>query len=234
MATCCSSSTSASPRWSTDWRKNVRGDDAAQFEEFAKRIAQFIEFRKELVRLGTEVSPAKGREWGDNEANRSVRTALNQDLDKLAAIYDARTKRIYAELQARLHWTVWLLSALAHDGARAGGGRHRHHRARGDAAARRHHARDRSRSPAARRRGRFRMSIGTTRSARWRARSACSSRRCERNAELNRTVARRSQGARSAQRAYRAARSNRSASRSSRRSARSAAMPRRCARPRRR
>ena len=66
-----------------EWRKNVRAEDAAQFDEFSRRIAQFIEFRKELVRLGVEVSPAKGREWGDNEANRSVRTALNRDLDAL-------------------------------------------------------------------------------------------------------------------------------------------------------
>jgi methyl-accepting chemotaxis protein len=95
------------------WRKSVRGDDAAQFEEFGKRIAQFIKFRNELVRLGVEVGPAKGREWGDNEANRSVRTALNKDLDKLAGIYDARTKRIYAELQERLNWTIWTLTALA-------------------------------------------------------------------------------------------------------------------------
>ena len=66
------------------------GADAAQFAEFEKRIQQFMEFRKELVRLGTEVAPAKGREWGDNEANRSVRTALNKDLDKLAEIYDTQ------------------------------------------------------------------------------------------------------------------------------------------------
>jgi methyl-accepting chemotaxis protein len=97
----------------TEWRRNVRGDDAAQFEEFSKRIAQFIDFRKELVRLGTEVSPAKGREWGDNEANRSVRTALNRDLDKLATIYDARTKRIYGELQDLLYRTILTLSLLA-------------------------------------------------------------------------------------------------------------------------
>ena len=83
-----------------DWRKHVGSADAAQFAEFDKRIQQFMEFRKELVRLGTEVSPAKGREWGDNEANRSVRTALNKDLDALARIYDARSKQIYAELDA--------------------------------------------------------------------------------------------------------------------------------------
>jgi methyl-accepting chemotaxis protein len=96
-----------------DWRRSVHGDDVEQFAEFSKRIATFIDFRKELVRLGTEVAPEKGREWGDNDANRNVRTALNKDLEKLAAIYDARTKRIYAELEARLHWTVWILSALA-------------------------------------------------------------------------------------------------------------------------
>jgi len=96
-----------------EWRKRVRLDDVKQFEEFAKRIQQFIDFRKELVRLGTEVAPAKGREWGDNEANRSVRTALNKDLEALAAVYDARTKRIYVELQERLYSFAWLLTALA-------------------------------------------------------------------------------------------------------------------------
>src|SRR6185369_5482344 len=43
-----------------DWRKHVGGADAAQFAEFEKRIQQFMEFRKELARLGSEVSPAKG------------------------------------------------------------------------------------------------------------------------------------------------------------------------------
>ncbi|MFL4984396.1 MAG: methyl-accepting chemotaxis protein [Xanthobacteraceae bacterium] len=96
-----------------EWRARVRADDAKQFEEFFKRIQQFIDFRRELVRLGTEVSPAKGREWGDNEANRSIRMALNKDLEALAAVYDARTKRIYLELQERLYWFMWLLTSLA-------------------------------------------------------------------------------------------------------------------------
>ena len=95
-----------------DWRKHVGSADAAQFAAFDKRIQQFIEFRKELVRLGTEVSPAKGREWGDNEANRSVRTALNKDLDALARIYDARSKQVYAELDAGVARTAWFLAAM--------------------------------------------------------------------------------------------------------------------------
>src|SRR4029077_5597541 len=96
-----------------DWRKHVGSADAAQFAEFEKRIQQFMEFRKELARLGSEVSPAKGREWGDNEANRSVRTALNQDLDKLARIYDARSKQVYSQMDAGIQRTAWLLGVLA-------------------------------------------------------------------------------------------------------------------------
>jgi methyl-accepting chemotaxis protein len=95
-----------------DWRKTVQADDARQFKEFSARIAQFMDFRKELVRRGTEINPAAGREWGDNEANRSVRTALNKDLDGLAALYDARAKRTYAELEAITARSFWLLGAL--------------------------------------------------------------------------------------------------------------------------
>ena len=31
-----------------DWRENMRSDVAAQFEEFSRRIAQFIDFRKQI------------------------------------------------------------------------------------------------------------------------------------------------------------------------------------------
>ena len=96
-----------------EWRTRVGGADAAQFAEFDKRIQQFMDFRKELARLGSEVSPAKGREWGDNEANRTVRTALNKDLDKLAQIYDTRSKEIYAALESGIARTAWLLGVLA-------------------------------------------------------------------------------------------------------------------------
>jgi methyl-accepting chemotaxis protein len=95
-----------------EWRGIVGTHDDAQFAEFGKRIQQFMDFRKELVRLGTEVSPAKGREWGDNEANRSVRTALNKDLDNLAKVYETRHKSIHGELERVTVRVFWLCSAL--------------------------------------------------------------------------------------------------------------------------
>src|SRR5436305_13840478 len=52
-----------------DWESLVRADDAAPFVGFKKRIEQFVDFRKELVRRGVEIDGAAGRAWGDNEAN---------------------------------------------------------------------------------------------------------------------------------------------------------------------
>jgi methyl-accepting chemotaxis protein len=93
------------------WQKIVRADDAEQFAAFVKRIEQFRDFRKELVRRAIEIAPAAGREWGDNDANRSVRTALNKDLEAFARIYSERAKRI-GELAARNEVTAWCLTAL--------------------------------------------------------------------------------------------------------------------------
>src|SRR5438445_4247733 len=77
-----------------DWESIVRADDAQQFAVFKKRIEQFVDFRKELVRRGIEIGGAAGREWGDNDANRSVRSALNKDLEALSRVYAERSKQI--------------------------------------------------------------------------------------------------------------------------------------------
>jgi methyl-accepting chemotaxis protein len=83
-----------------DWQSIVRADDAEQFSVFKKRIEQFVDFRKELVRRGVEISGAAGREWGDNDANRTVRTALNKDLEALSKVYAERGKRIAEQTDA--------------------------------------------------------------------------------------------------------------------------------------
>ena len=80
-----------------NWEAIVQTDDAEQFAVFRKRIEQFVEFRKELVRRGVEINAAAGREWGDNDANRSVRSALNKDLEALSRVYAERGKQIARE-----------------------------------------------------------------------------------------------------------------------------------------
>jgi methyl-accepting chemotaxis protein len=93
------------------WQAIVRSDDAEQFATFKKRIEQFVDFRKELVRRGNEIGPAAGREWGDNDANRSVRQALNKDLEALAKVYAERGRKI-AEQTAVNRELAFLLTCL--------------------------------------------------------------------------------------------------------------------------
>jgi methyl-accepting chemotaxis protein len=97
------------------WESIVQADDAQQFATFKKRIDQFVEFRKELVRRAIEVSHEAGREWGDNEANRSVRIALNDDLAALSKVYAERGKRITQDtaLNRQLAFLLTCLGGLA-------------------------------------------------------------------------------------------------------------------------
>src|ERR1700743_3010 len=76
------------------WQGIVQADDAEQFATFKKRIEQFFDFRKELVRRAIDISPAAGAEWRDNDANRNVRSALNKDLEELSKVYVTRAKQI--------------------------------------------------------------------------------------------------------------------------------------------
>jgi methyl-accepting chemotaxis protein len=95
-----------------EWQRIVQPENAEQFAAFAQRIDQFMQFRRELVRLGSEVSPAAGREYGDNDANRSVRSALNKDLEALAKVSADRSARIYGELYQSVRTAAWVLSIL--------------------------------------------------------------------------------------------------------------------------
>ena len=93
------------------WEETILSDDAQQFSAFRQRIVQFIDFRQELVRRATEISPAAGREWGDNDANRALRSQLNLDLEAFARTYKERA-RVAAELGDQGRYAFWYLLAL--------------------------------------------------------------------------------------------------------------------------
>jgi methyl-accepting chemotaxis protein len=94
-----------------NWQELVQADDAQQFATFKKRIEQFVDFRKELVRRGVEINGAAGREWGDNDANRQVRTALNKDLEALSKVYAERSKRLAQQTDIN-HTLAFVLTCL--------------------------------------------------------------------------------------------------------------------------
>src|SRR5215468_8204293 len=98
-----------------NWEALVQADDAEQFAAFKKRVQQFVEFRKELVRRANEIGPAAGREWGDNDANRSVRSALNKDLEALSRVYVERGRKIAAqtEVNRQMSFVLTCLGGVA-------------------------------------------------------------------------------------------------------------------------
>jgi PAS domain S-box-containing protein len=94
-----------------EWEKTADFDDETQFPAFKRRILQFIDFRNELVRRATQISPAAGRAWGDNDANRSLRVALNNDIEAFARRLDDRALLV-AELADRTQMASWYLALL--------------------------------------------------------------------------------------------------------------------------
>jgi len=95
------------------WKRSLREDDTELFEAFSARIAKMIAFRKELARLGMNVSPTAARAWGDVDSGRETRKALNRDLDSLAELYRNRAARVSAELGSGIDRNALWLSAFA-------------------------------------------------------------------------------------------------------------------------
>jgi len=95
----------------TEWEKTADFRDEGRFTAFRERILRFIAFRGELVRRATQIGPDAGRSWGDNEANRSLRVALNNDIEAFERELDDRSKLV-ADLAGRSQVASWYLALL--------------------------------------------------------------------------------------------------------------------------
>src|SRR6266446_9750551 len=82
------------------WKAEAIASQQSNVEELARRIDQFVQFRTELVRLGKEESTAAARVFGDNDANRNVRTALNESLSIVARAYETEIARARSMIEA--------------------------------------------------------------------------------------------------------------------------------------
>lgn len=105
-----------------EWKALVEPQDAANFGKVETAARDFIRFRTELARLGTEVSGAAAREFGDNDANRSNRQALNKAVQDLADTNNKAIDRMAAELAAYQRSMVIEVIAIAGIGILVGAG----------------------------------------------------------------------------------------------------------------
>src|SRR5713101_211344 len=101
------------------WKSDAIASQQANIGELAERIDQFVRFRTELVRLGREENTAAARAFGDNDANRTVRSALNDSLRGVAHAYEQEIGRARSQVQADEHDLLVILLALAGLGALA-------------------------------------------------------------------------------------------------------------------
>ena len=95
------------------WKAEAIDSQRASVEELGRRIDQFVRFRTELVRLGHEDSTAAARTFGDNDANRKVRTALNESLATLARAYEQEIGKARSRVDAGEHSFIAGLILLA-------------------------------------------------------------------------------------------------------------------------
>jgi methyl-accepting chemotaxis protein len=96
------------------WTDLIGAEDKATMDRANARIAEFVRFRRELVRLSREATLPEARAFGDNDANRSNRTALNGEIATLAASNDRTIQRLTDEIDAfyrnRLWWLIGLVT----------------------------------------------------------------------------------------------------------------------------
>jgi len=83
-----------------DWREQVLPEEQARFTDAEQATEDFIRFRAELVRLARENSLAEARAFGDNDANRKVRSALNEQIKALAVFNEAEVQRLSAMVES--------------------------------------------------------------------------------------------------------------------------------------
>ena len=98
-----------------EWRPLVPPSQMEQFQRARATHGEFIAFRTKLVELGRTNGAAAAREWGDNEANRTNRQALNKELQGIAAQNAELISTGSAELQTfygTMLMTLVLLTVL--------------------------------------------------------------------------------------------------------------------------
>ena len=81
------------------WRMTAIESERAGIEALLANIDEFVRFRTELIRLANQVSTAAARTFGDNDANRTVRSGLNKQLDELARAYEQHIEHAYQQVE---------------------------------------------------------------------------------------------------------------------------------------
>jgi methyl-accepting chemotaxis protein len=97
------------------WKGRAIESESGRIADLAQGIAKFVDFRKELVRLA-QGDIAAARVFGDNDANRKIRSTLNDklvELDKAYVTHVEIAKEEVRRVESFNQLTLWALAILA-------------------------------------------------------------------------------------------------------------------------
>jgi methyl-accepting chemotaxis protein len=95
------------------WTALIEPADAQLMERANARVNEFVTFRSELVRLSREATLPEARTYGDNDANRTNRAQLNEEIAALATSNGERIDRLNREINDFYRDRLTLLIAVA-------------------------------------------------------------------------------------------------------------------------
>ena len=95
------------------WKLTAIESERARIDTLSANIDEFVRFRTELIRLAREVSTAAARTFGDNDANRTVRSGLNKQLEELARAYEQHTAVAYRQIETNKQVSLTLQFGFA-------------------------------------------------------------------------------------------------------------------------
>ena len=96
-----------------DWEKQIQPGQLPEFDGVKAKADEFVGFRRELARLGREVSPEAANEQGNNEANRSNRKAFQQNIDAMVADIHGKLDATNVRLEAFKTQRIWQFVLIA-------------------------------------------------------------------------------------------------------------------------
>lgn len=95
------------------WNGDVIDEERSNIAALIGQIDQFSSFRTELVRLAREENTSAARAFGDNDANRKVRSALNTNLQTIARSYEQVMRNARDSVEPNNRNTAIVLSGFA-------------------------------------------------------------------------------------------------------------------------
>ncbi|MEI8396952.1 MAG: bacteriohemerythrin, partial [Rhodospirillaceae bacterium] len=95
-----------------NWRNAFPPNRRDEFSAAEQATETFIRFRTELVRLSREKTLPEARAFGDNDANRKARSALNEQVKALSAANEKDVGRLADRITSEYRGDMRLLIAL--------------------------------------------------------------------------------------------------------------------------